>query len=218
MTKKTREGALQTKKQILSAALDLFTELGYEKTSLSDIARKANVTRGAIYWHFEDKGEILCDLCVSIAYDNKIPDYLIAATRENETDPLGCLKKWVILHSKDAAVNFFTSTICSVTSSVLFSDEKDSVKVQDRLRELLNNRIFHIKEALQNAIRRNQLPSNCDVDLIAEFIHTFLIGQFHALRDGINTKLNERFEAVVDNIFKILPFLTKTQTYRPNYK
>ena len=59
MPKRTHEDAERTKQAILESALRLFSRRGYESTSLSDIARFAGVTRGAIYWHFKDKGQIL---------------------------------------------------------------------------------------------------------------------------------------------------------------
>ena len=62
MSKRTHAEALQTKKRILAAAQKIFTERGFAKASLSDIAREANVTRGAIYWHFSNKSELLAAL------------------------------------------------------------------------------------------------------------------------------------------------------------
>ena len=53
--RRTKAEAEQTRHDILKAALILFDEQGYVQTSLSDIARKAEVTRGAIYWHFDNK-------------------------------------------------------------------------------------------------------------------------------------------------------------------
>ena len=49
--RRTKAEAEQTRHDILKAALILFDEQGYVQTSLSDIARKAEVTRGAIYSH-----------------------------------------------------------------------------------------------------------------------------------------------------------------------
>ena len=46
---------LITRERILEAAFDCFYHNGYEQTSLAAIAQAAGVTRGAIYWHFEDK-------------------------------------------------------------------------------------------------------------------------------------------------------------------
>ena len=59
---KAEAEAEQTRHDILKAALILFDEQGYVQTSLSDIARKAEVTRGAIYWHFDNKEQIVAAL------------------------------------------------------------------------------------------------------------------------------------------------------------
>ena len=41
--------------EILSAALDVFTERGFAATKLEDVARKAGVTKGTIYLYYESK-------------------------------------------------------------------------------------------------------------------------------------------------------------------
>jgi len=56
--RKTKEDADATKQAILDAAILLFSEHGVAKTSLEKIAKQANVTRGAVYWHFASKQEI----------------------------------------------------------------------------------------------------------------------------------------------------------------
>lgn len=55
MVRKTREEALETRQRILDAAEHVFQERGVSHTSLAEIAAAAGVTRGAIYWHFENK-------------------------------------------------------------------------------------------------------------------------------------------------------------------
>jgi TetR/AcrR family acrAB operon transcriptional repressor len=57
--RKTKEEAEKTKATILKSALKVFLKNGYSKTSLSEISKKAGYTRGAVYWHFKDKSEIL---------------------------------------------------------------------------------------------------------------------------------------------------------------
>ena len=47
-----------TKDRILDAALDLFIERGYDKTSLREIAEQVGVTKAALYYHFASKKEI----------------------------------------------------------------------------------------------------------------------------------------------------------------
>lgn len=60
--RKTKEEAEKTKSKILENALKVFLKNGYSKTTLSDIAKSAGYTRGAVYWHFKNKQEILENL------------------------------------------------------------------------------------------------------------------------------------------------------------
>ena len=57
-----RGSAVQTRERILDIALELFTEQGYEKTSLRDIAERLGTTKAALYYHFERKEDILLEL------------------------------------------------------------------------------------------------------------------------------------------------------------
>lgn len=45
--------------RMLAAALELFAEVGYEKTTASDIATRAGVTERTFFRHFSDKREVL---------------------------------------------------------------------------------------------------------------------------------------------------------------
>lgn len=62
MARKTKAEAEQTRQDIFNAALELFHDRGYSRTTLDQIARKAGVTRGAIYWHFKDKVDLFIEL------------------------------------------------------------------------------------------------------------------------------------------------------------
>ena len=51
--------AEQTRRQILATAQRLFTELGYDATSLQMIADEMGLTKAAVYYHFRAKSDIL---------------------------------------------------------------------------------------------------------------------------------------------------------------
>ncbi len=58
MVRKTKEEAAETRHQIIAAARRVFHECGVGRSTLEKIAAAAGVTRGAIYWHFQDKAEL----------------------------------------------------------------------------------------------------------------------------------------------------------------
>ena len=47
-----------TKQEILSRALELFTEKGYEGTGMDDIAKAVGIRKASLYYHFDGKESI----------------------------------------------------------------------------------------------------------------------------------------------------------------
>ena len=64
MARRTKEEAKQTRETILMAALDMFCDKGYSRTTFDEIAKKINLTKGAVYWHFRNKPDIIKALII----------------------------------------------------------------------------------------------------------------------------------------------------------
>ena len=58
MVRKTKQEAEKTRKDIIESARLVFHRDGVSRSTCEKIAKAAGVTRGAIYWHFQDKAEI----------------------------------------------------------------------------------------------------------------------------------------------------------------
>ena len=58
MVRKTKEDAELTRQGIIDAARAVFLARGVSRSTLEHIATEADVTRGAVYWHFKNKTEI----------------------------------------------------------------------------------------------------------------------------------------------------------------
>jgi AcrR family transcriptional regulator len=52
----------ETKAQILSTAYQLFSQSGYDATSVADICQAAGVSKGAFYYHFPTKQAVFLEL------------------------------------------------------------------------------------------------------------------------------------------------------------
>jgi AcrR family transcriptional regulator len=53
----------KTRKAIIDAAVKLFSEKGYENTSIEELAKAAGVGKGTIYGYFQAKNEIFLAFC-----------------------------------------------------------------------------------------------------------------------------------------------------------
>lgn len=76
-----------TRAALLKAARTIFAEQGYESAATEEIVRRAKVTRGALYHHFEDKRALFDAVASDVA--REIADRIDAATPMD--DPLQAL-------------------------------------------------------------------------------------------------------------------------------
>jgi TetR/AcrR family acrAB operon transcriptional repressor len=87
MVRKTKAEAEQTRREIIDAARCVFHECGVSRTSLEKIARVAGVTRGAVYWHFENKAELFFAMREdSLAVLDEVDAYLNSPDYPNPLD------------------------------------------------------------------------------------------------------------------------------------
>ncbi|WP_455924544.1 TetR family transcriptional regulator [Pseudomonas putida] len=112
MVRRTREEALQTRAQLLDAAECVFHEKGLASTSMLDIARRAGLSRGALYWHFKDKAGLVQALLDSL--DEPIDRLLVASTALRRTDPLGCLRTVLVALLQRVASDVRTQRIFEI--------------------------------------------------------------------------------------------------------
>jgi TetR/AcrR family acrAB operon transcriptional repressor len=87
--RRTKEEAAATRRQVMEAALRVFSQNGYSSTTLDDIAREAGVTRGAIYWHFSNKADLYNTLVAEVS--GRVSPIVVVALEEGDT-VLGVLR------------------------------------------------------------------------------------------------------------------------------
>lgn len=65
MAESARRSGDETRAEILRVAFDLFTDQGFEGTSIKDIADALGVTKSSLYYHFANKEDIILSLVVA---------------------------------------------------------------------------------------------------------------------------------------------------------
>jgi AcrR family transcriptional regulator len=91
----------ETQAKILRAAEVIFSEQGFEKTQLEEIAARAGYTRGAIYAHYADKE----DLFLALMQDRVLTQFT-AIRRVIEAEPEASkrpkiFKRWIASQAND---------------------------------------------------------------------------------------------------------------------
>jgi TetR/AcrR family transcriptional regulator, acrAB operon repressor len=176
MARKTKEDAEQTYSTLLDAAEIVFRERGVAAATLNDIATAAGMTRGAIYWHFKDKGELLQAMCdrATLPMEAMLGEAVLVST----DDPLGSLQLLCVQNLKLLAQSPRQHTVfdilfhkCEKTGEMaaMFEREKESRKQCHGRAETL----------LKQAVKLGQLPSDTDTEIAMRALHGYIVGLMH---------------------------------------
>jgi TetR/AcrR family transcriptional regulator, acrAB operon repressor len=176
MARKTKEDSEQTYSSLLDAAEIVFRERGVAAATLNDIATAAGMTRGAIYWHFKDKGELLQAMCDRATLPMEA--MLGEATLISSDDPLASLQSLCVQNLSQLAQSPRQHTVfdilfhkCEKTGEMaaMFEREKESRKQCHGRAETL----------LKQAVKLGQLPPDTDTEIAMRALHGYIVGLMH---------------------------------------
>lgn len=164
--RRTESEAQATRDAILEAGVMLFAEAGYRATRLDEVAKRAGVTRGAVYHHFGDKPGVLTaiveryiglfdqSLDGSILRPSKQPD-LPALLSEVIVEPLR------LVESDTYVAAFFELVMLRA------SGEEELRQIRSRRRGLMEERIRLLSAAIGAGINAGELRNDIDPTAIA---------------------------------------------------
>jgi AcrR family transcriptional regulator len=154
----------ETVARLLDASINTIIEVGYARASAAVIARRAQVSDGALFRHFPTMG-----------------DFMAATAREVMRRQLGLFTKQVaeIPASEpalEAALTIMRDVTGNPTNTVMYelliaarTDEKLKATLQEVLTEYANN-IYDVARSLPGA---DQIPEDTFVALVAILTNTF---------------------------------------------
>lgn len=200
MARKTKEEAQHTRSQLLEAAERLFSERGVAHTTLNDIATAAGLTRGAIYWHFQNKTDLIHALWDQVALP--LHESFAELTLSMPDDPLARIqiKSTTVLTQvvRDARIRNLLSILllkCEYVEEPGGLREGYLIKRADCLGE--------ITEEFRLAVMQGQLPAGVDERFAAIGLMALIDGLcFHWLMNPALFSLEDKAKNYIDAYLK----------------
>ena len=62
MARRSKEEAFETREKILESALETMSSQSFSRVSMKEIAEKIGLSKGAVYWHFKSRNDLLLNL------------------------------------------------------------------------------------------------------------------------------------------------------------
>lgn len=199
MARKTKEEAQQTRSQLLDAAEKLFSERGVAGTTLNDIATSAGLTRGAVYWHFQNKTDLIqalwdqAVLPLETSFEElaqALPDDPLARLRAKSVTVL----RQVVHDERCRNLMSIILHKCEYVEEVGGWREGYLARRAECLEEITAD--------FRQAIQIGQLPSSLDPQFAAVGLFAIVDGLcFHWLLNPALFSMEEKAQSYVDNYF-----------------
>lgn len=173
MVRRTKEDAQETRTLILDTAEQVFREKGVGHTTLAEIAAAAGVTRGAIYWHFDNKAALLQAMNDRVHLPLEAMHQALADIAL--TDPLTKMRE-----SAHGVLAQVSQDPRSRRVFEIFSFKCEFVgemaEMLNRQRESRRGCLQDMEENLRHAVEKGQLPEDVDVQRTAIGLYALVDG------------------------------------------
>lgn len=174
MVRKTKEEAEKTREALIDAAEQVFFNKGVGAASLEEIAQLAGVTRGALYWHFENKSALLSAVHerakapIYAAYDKGL---------EEGKEPMEALRGSVTYSLQALARD---ERLRNVLAILLFRCERDDQLSNTDVcpAKKRSDTLEKFTDAFQTAYEKGRLIEGMTPDGAAFALHAYIYGIF----------------------------------------
>jgi AcrR family transcriptional regulator len=182
--------------RILHRAMRIFLEKGYHGASIDDITKAAGLTKGALYWHFGSKEDLLKRIVEE--FERRFLDGLIQAVNDAQGDILDKMEKFF---RYNAAFSYYNRELC-VSFTTLAAElvgahhgtEPEFKRVYKKYQKFLSNLILQGKK---EKIFKKEIDPDLTALIIIAF-HDGILIRWFMNRSEING------EAYVNTFKKIM--------------
>lgn len=199
--RKTKEEADKTKQAILEAALDVFLEKSYETATLNNIAKKANVTRGAIYWHFQNKFDILKELTDIYlgTFLNKMDEEISKVEKNSICQIESLVKKYFDYFTSDKNVKKYKQII---EFKIGFAN--DTSLIHDMLNEIKIKIINRTNKLILQGQDKGTIRKDLDAKFLSFAVINMILGFDRALMFNKNIYDDFPSDYIIKNLIKLI--------------
>lgn len=201
MAKKTKADALKTRQHLIETAIVQFALRGVSNTTLNDIADAARVTRGAIYWHFENKTQLFNEVWAQQpALRELIQDKLLVHDAES---PLEQLREQLIVGLQYIAEIPRQQALLQILfHKCEFNEEMIS---EQEIREKMGFNLHTLRQTLQKSMVKGEIANQLDLDVMVIVIYGAFSGIVkNWLINPTGYNLYQQAPVLVDNVLRML--------------
>ena len=187
---------LETRREIIEAAFDCFSERGYHATGIADIATRLGIGHGTFYRYFENKRDI-----VEHVINELIERVLQALTAENAPDAVSTLEDY---RTQSARIGESLGRIIledpRIPRMLLLEAPGIDPAMGDRILDFFELAATLTAAYLQHGVELGYLRADLDVDGTARAINGMILGSALAAARNPNPDDQRRLSEAIRRV------------------
>lgn len=186
----------ETATRILNQAMRLFLEKGYHGTSIDDITQAAELTKGALYWHFKNKEDLLKRIIDE--YEKRFLDGMIHSVEEVKGGALDKFEKYIRFNS---AFAYYNQELCVSFDTLAAELVGAHHRIEPKIRRIYKRYQNFLKDLISQGKKEKVFRKEIDANLAALAIiasHDGILLQWSMNRNEVDG------EALVKTFKKIM--------------
>jgi len=182
----------------MATAIDCFARYGYQGTSIDRIANAAGVTKGALYYHFRDKEELLFE-----AVQDRIAEFeqRVVGSVSPSTDPAGALAEIARVCVHIATKNNLRRFILTLMVEALDTNPRLSEAFRGILRRFRGYLAGIVRVGQEQGLFRRDIEASLAAQLFAGGV---IGAELQHYQDPERVDLAPAMQGVVDQLLALL--------------
>ncbi|MDF2942412.1 MAG: transcriptional regulator TetR family [Herbinix sp.] len=156
---------LHRKEQLILTAIDIIDELGIQKLTTREIARRQGVSEATLFRHFKNKNELLLAV---LDYFIQFDEDILQSTKMNELKPMEALQFHVISYAE------YYENYPAITAILqLFDVLRYEEELADKIKYIQESRTAMLQHLVEEAQRTGEICKEVNSNMLAVIISGF---------------------------------------------
>ena len=172
------------REEIINESMKLFVRKGFNHTTVQEITNATGLSKGAFYWHFTSKDELL--MTILDRYESSYVDGVIGAFEAAEGD---FLRKFKYIHKWTTEFAYNNRDLCVGFTTMAAEMAGGGTTIESRIRAIQTRYRGVLKDLLLVGRKEGAIRDDLDLDLVTHVINAIYEGmliEWYSNRDEMD--------------------------------
>lgn len=161
----------EVKERIIQESMKLFLCKGFSGATTNELVRLAGVSKGALYWHFKDKDDILCH--ITDKYHN---EFIKVITQKMDECKGSFTDKFKEFYKVSSEIARDKRDLLLVFTSLLVEFAGAGSDIEKKMKEINNQYVLIIQKLIEYGIQEGSVANEVNPIIYARIVSAALMG------------------------------------------